>query len=61
MLYHHFAFILICYLVVTSHTGAYWPLLGVWQIQSCYSAVGRMLKYCVQTLTQARYCMHATY
>lgn len=48
------------FLVVAFHAGVYWPLLGVWQIQSCYLAVGRMLKFSAPTLTQARYCIHTT-
>lgn len=56
-LYHHFVFTL-NFLVVTFHTGVYWPLLGVWQIQSCCLAVGRMLKFSAPILTQERYCTY---
>lgn len=54
-------YLLICYLAVTSHTGVSWPLLGVWQIQSCCLAVERMLKFCAPTLTQARYCIQTIF
>lgn len=53
-------YIKLFFVVVAFHAGVYWPLLGVWQIQSCYLAVGRMLKSSAPILTQARYCMHTT-
>lgn len=56
----NFALTLSYFFVVAFHAGVYWPLLGVWQIQSCYLAVERMLKFSAPTLTQERYCIHTT-